>query len=96
MEREKIYIFAERRGYHYNFTCMNCNREYELVTGDGRYGNLGPFECPNCHEKYYATIDDHQDPSLYVAELGMQPGSLFDDEGRKRSLEIKYNGLGKY
>lgn len=96
MEREKIFIFANGKGYHYAFTCLNCSREYELVTGDGRYGNLGPFTCPNCQEKYYATIDDHQDPSLYVAMLGEQPGSLFDDEGRKRSIEIKYNGRGKY
>lgn len=96
MEAEKLLIWTNGKGYHYNFTCESCKREYELITGDGRYGNLGSFECPNCHKEYYATIDDHQDPSLYIAEAGEQPTSLFDSEGRKRSIEIKYNGLGKY
>ena len=50
----------------------------------------------NCHKEYYATIDDHQDPSLYIAEAGEQPALLFDSDGRKRSLEIKYNGQGWY
>lgn len=50
MEREKIFVWANGKGYHYNFACLNCDREYELVAG----------------------------------------------EGRTRSLEIKYNGLGKY
>lgn len=92
VDMEQIYICAVEKGYHYNFKCMNCGSEYELVTGPGRYGNLGPFECPKCGEKYYATIDDHQNPSLYVAKYGEHPSSMFDVEGRKRSLEIKYNG----
>lgn len=96
MKREKLFIWTKEKGYHYNFTCMGCKRDYELITGAGRYGNIGPFECPNCHKEYYATIDDHQDPSLYVAEAGKQPASLLDCEGRKRSLEIKYNGRGWY
>lgn len=96
MERQKLLVWSNGKGYHYNFDCVNCKKEYELITGDGRYGNLGPFECPNCHKEYYATIDDHQDPSLYIAEAGEQPASLLDSEGRKRSLEIKYNGRGWY
>lgn len=93
---EKIFICTIGKGYHYMFECMSCCQKYELITGDGRYGNLGPFECPNCGEKYYATIDDHQNPSLYVAKEGEQPASMLDSEGRKRSIEIKYNGQGYY
>lgn len=93
---EKIYICTVEQGNHYVFKCMSCNQEYELITGNGRYGNLGPFNCPNCSEKYYATIDDHQKPSLYVAKYGEHPTSMFDAEGRKRSVEIKNNGLGYY
>lgn len=93
---EKIYVCTTGKGYHYTFKCMKCDKEYELITGDGRYGNLGPFECPGCAEKYYATIDDHQNPSLYVARYGEHPTSMLDSEGRKRSIEIKYNGLGFY
>ena len=93
---EKIFICTLEKGNHYIFYCMKCGKKYELITGDGRYGNLGPFECPSCSEKYYATIDDHQEPSLYVAIYGEQPSSLLDSEGKKRSIEIKYNGLGYY
>ena len=96
MERQKLLVWSNGKGYHYNFDCANCKREYELITGAGRYGNLGLFECPACHKEYYATIDDHQDPSLYIAEVGEQPASLLDSEGRKRSLEIEYNGRGWY
>ena len=49
MERQKLLVWSNGKGYHYNFDCVNCEKEYELITGDGRYGNLGPFECPNCH-----------------------------------------------
>lgn len=93
---EKIFICTVEKGNHYVFKCMRCNKEYELITGNGRYGNLGPFDCPNCSERYYATIDDHQKPSLYVAKYGEHPTSMFDSEGRKRSVEIKNNGLGYY
>ena len=93
---EKIFICTVEKGNHYIFKCMKCDNEYELITGNGRYGNLGPFECPSCAEKYYATIDDHQKPSLYVAKFGEHPTSMFDAEGRKRSIEIKNNGLGYY
>ena len=95
-ECKKIFICALEKGFHYNFKCINCNQEYELITGGGRYGNLGPFECPRCNEKYYATIDDHQDPSLYVAKYGEHLSSMLDSAGKKRSIEIKYNGLGWY
>lgn len=96
MGRQKLFIWTNNKGYHYDFNCMNCNGEYELITGDGRYGNLGPFKCPSCNKEYYVTIDDHQNPSLYISEIGEQPASLLDSEGRKRSLEIKYNGRGWY
>lgn len=93
---EKVFICIKEEGNHYIFKYMKCKEECELITGDGRYGNLGPFECPNCFEKYYATIDDHQNPSLYVAKRGEHPTSMFDSEGRKRCVEIKNNGLGYY
>jgi len=93
---EKILICTLGKGNHYIFECMKCGEKYELVTGNGRYGNLGSFECPGCSEKYYATIDDHSEPSLYVALYGEQPASLLDSEGKKRSIEIKNNGLGFY
>ena len=95
-DMEKIYICTTEKGYHYIFKCMKCCNEYELITSDGRYGNLGKFECPNCSEKYYATIDDHPEPSLYVSKYGEHPSSMFDSEGRKRSIEIKFNELGYY
>lgn len=93
---DKIYICTVKEGNHYIFSCMKCNKEYELITGNGRYGNLGEFECLNCGEKYYATIDDHVNPSLYVAMHGKQPSSMLDREGKKRSIEIKNDGLGYY
>ena len=95
-EAKKLYIYATGKGYHYFFTCRNCESKYELITGNGRYGNLGPFTCPTCNKEYYATIDDHQFPSLYVAVAGEQPTSLLDGEGRNRSIKIEYNGLGMY
>ena len=49
----------------------------------------GMTKCPKCGEKYYATIDDHVNPSLYVAMHGKQPSSMLDREGKKRSIEIK-------
>lgn len=74
--------------YKYLFTCQSCLNEIVIKTNGGRYGNLGPFNCPVCNEKYYATIDDNPNLCLYVAKLGEQPASLFDDEGRKRSIKI--------
>ncbi|MCQ2755133.1 MAG: hypothetical protein MJ231_08860 [bacterium] len=91
-----INLYAGKIGYHYNFTCMECNVSIELITGEGRYGNLGPFKCPRCKAGYYATIDDHPDPSLYVAKEGEQPASLLDCEGRKRSVKIPYDGKGMW
>ena len=96
MNKDKIYICTVKEGNHYIFNCMKCKKEYELITGNGRYGNLGEFECPNCTEKYYATIDDHINPSLYVTTNGKQSSSLLDDKGKKRSIEIKNDGLGYY
>ena len=96
MNIDKIYICTVKEGNHYIFACMKCSKEYELITGNGRYGNLGEFECPKCGEKYYATIDDHINPSLYVAMHGEQPSSMLDKEGKKRSIEIKNDGLGYY
>ena len=96
MNIDKIYICTINEENHYIFKCMNCNKEYELITGNGRYGNLGEFDCPNCKEKYYATIDDHQNPSLYVTKYGEQPSSMLDLEGKKRRIEIKNDGLGFY
>lgn len=92
----EIYLCTKSRGYHYRFTCISCNRTHEIIAGEGRYGNLGPFKCPKCKKDYYATIDDHPNPSLYVAELGKQPLSLLDCDGKSRSIKIPYDGLGQY
>lgn len=93
---KKIFICTEEKGYHYIFNCMKCDRETELITGYGRFGNLGAFKCPYCSEKYYATIDDHIEPSLHVTRYGEQLSSILDSEGKKQSIEIKYNGRGYY
>ena len=82
--------------YVYLFTCGACNREIVIKTNGGRYGNIGEFSCPVCGREYYATIDDNPNACLYVALKGEQPASLFDDEGRKRSVKLqpfwrKYN-----
>lgn len=95
---EKIYICTKKEGYHYLFTCKSCDKKYELITGGGRYGNLGEFSCPNCKEEYYATIDDFSDPCLYVYVVnnGEQPDPLLDREARKRKARLEYDGLGYY
>ncbi len=74
----KIFICTSEKGNHYIFKCMDCCQNYDLIIGDGRYGNLGTFVCPGCGKKYYATIDDHENPSLYVAQYGEQPNSMLD------------------
>ena len=63
-----IYICALEglESYHYEFICPKCKESYTLATGTGRYGNLGAFSCPNCNTNYHTTIDDHQNPQLYV------------------------------
>lgn len=86
---QKIFINAGDKGYHFKFICNNSGKCFEVITGKRRYGNLGAFTCPNCETDYYATIDDHQNPHLYVAINGEQPSSIFDEVGRKRSIEIK-------
>lgn len=92
-KKNKVFICAgDKKGYHYFFVCPKCRTELELITGPGRYGNLGPFECPVCNAEYYATIDDHQNPCLYVANRGEQPGSLLDCDGRKRCIKLPYEG----
>lgn len=91
---DTISIYTGAQGYHYKFTCGKCGKKYELIVGEGRYGNIGPFKCTKCKQEYYATIDDHQDPDLYVAIAGQQPDSLLDCEGRKRSVRLPYDGLG--
>ncbi len=92
----KVYINTNDTGYHYSFTCSKCHRELEIITSAGRYGNLGPFDCPKCKTEYYATIDDHQNPCLYIARRGEQPASLFDSKGRERSVKLPYDGLGMH
>ena len=64
--------------YNYEFTCPRCNSEILLATGVGRYGNLGHFDCPVCGAEYYATIDDHARPKLYINPNGQQPAGYLD------------------
>lgn len=42
----KIFICTSEKGNHYIFKCMDCCQNYDLIIGDGRYGNLGTFVCP--------------------------------------------------
>lgn len=76
----KIYLAAlpNHEAYNYEFTCPHCNAEILLATGAGRYGNLGRFDCQICGAEYYATIDDHARPKLYVNPNGQQPASYLD------------------
>ena len=86
-DRPSVTINQEFYGYLY--TCKECNNEILIKTNEGRYGNLGPFNCPVCNAHYYATIDDGgPTPFLYVAKYGEQPASLLDIEGQKRSEKI--------
>lgn len=86
---------GSERGYHYYFSCSSCSHEYKVLTSDGRYGNLGQFQCPNCGAEYFASIDDYgTNPNLYVAKLGEQPASYLDSEGKKRSTVIQNDGMG--
>ncbi|MDE5769742.1 MAG: hypothetical protein K2H82_10200 [Oscillospiraceae bacterium] len=89
---KKIKISTSSDGYHYLFSCITCQKETELITGMGRYGNLGEFHCPYCSKKYYATIDDHQKPKCYIFEIGEQPSSMLDLEGRKHGITLEQYG----
>lgn len=79
-----IYLAAlpKHETYHYEFICPRCNAEILLATGAGRYGNLGEFSCPFCGAEYYATIDDHPRPKLYVNIKGHQPAGYLDGNAR--------------
>lgn len=79
-----IYLatLPNHEAYNYEFTCPRCNAEILLATGAGRYGNLGHFDCPVCGAEYYATIDDHARPKLYVNTNGQQPASYLDGNAR--------------
>lgn len=89
---KKIKISTLSDGYHYLFSCVKCQKEVELITGMGRYGNLGEFYCPYCSKKYYATIDDHQKPKCYIFEIGKQPSSMLDSEGKKHGITLEQYG----
>ena len=51
MGMEKIFICTVEKGNHYTFTCMKCGEKYELVTGDGCYGNFF-VDVPQVKGKY--------------------------------------------
>lgn len=89
---KKIKICTSSDGYHYLFFCIECGKKMELITGTGRYGNLGEFACLYCSKKYYATIDDHQKPKCYIFESGKQPVSTFDSESKKHSVTLEQYG----
>lgn len=80
---KKVYIAAlpGHEAYNYIFTCPRCNAEYTLAAGMGRYGNLGRFDCPDCGAEYYATIDDHARPKLYVYPNRQQPAGYLEGNG---------------
>ena len=31
MERQKLLVWSNGKGYHYNFDCVICKKEYELM-----------------------------------------------------------------
>lgn len=84
MDNMESYIYVGtlkgKEDYRYRFVCPKCDNTYILATGRGRFGNLGHFMCTDCKELYYATIDEHRFPQLYVAK-GSRPGSG-EKEGR--------------
>ncbi|MCM1568572.1 MAG: Lar family restriction alleviation protein [Roseburia sp.] len=72
MDKKENYIFVGAikgsEAYHYRFACPHCDNACVLATGRGRFGHLGYFMCTDCGQLYYATIDEHRFPKLYVAE----------------------------
>ena len=62
----------------YQFDCVACEKNIELRTGIGRYGQLGNFKCPFCGKKYFATIDDNPREHVYIYDTNDTPSSLFD------------------
>lgn len=57
----------------YAFYCIACGHKITLLTGMGRYGNLGAFHCPTCAKHYYATRDDYKIGKAYIYEHGKHP-----------------------
>lgn len=76
---KNIYVAAlkDHESYHYEFQCSQCKCKMTLCTGQGRYGNLGDFNCPDCNEYYYATIDDHPYPNAHISKYDQQSSSYF-------------------
>ncbi len=79
----------------YEFSCIQCGYKVVLLTGEGRYGNLGAFECPHCGKQYYATRDDYM-PGIakgYVYEYGKQTAGYLS--GNKNPLFTLMDVIGK-
>lgn len=34
--KRTVYIGTRGKGYHYDFTCMECNAPMEIIAGEGR------------------------------------------------------------
>lgn len=87
---EKVYL-ATLEGSErckYEFDCIQCSYKVTLLTGEGRYGNLGKFDCPHCGKQYYATRDDYK-PGIakgYVYEYGAHPAGYLS--GNKNPLFV--------
>lgn len=86
----KIVYIATLEGYevhYYDFVCPECTGASILATGIGRYGNLGPFDCPHCDHSFYATNDDFARAWLYVDRV--QRGIVLTPLSKEDSKRFK-------
>ena len=89
-----IYLAASEgtEACRYEFFCMACGCRLILLTGLGRYGNLGAFRCPGCQKHYYATRDDYIIGNAYIYEHGSHPtGYLSGNKDPLITLRDQYS-----
>ena len=87
----KIYLatLVGHEKLRYEYLCPSCMNTLTLLTGYGRYGNLGAFDCPICGAKYYATIDDNPDVKVYIHRFGEQPAGFMSGHGKPLAVLLK-------
>lgn len=77
--------------HRYEFFCTDCGCGITLLTGYGRYGNLGSFCCPSCSKSYHATCDDYKISKAYIHEFTETDSK--DDSLRKTRLLVTLDDL---